>query len=71
METERERLMDKDVLGIIIAVILLVGVPLLATTYKKEPTDICNTPIYKLSVNELNKAVLTCKAKQGEIKNAR
>ena len=63
--------MDKDAIGIIIAISLLVGVPLLANCHKQEPTDICNTPIYKLSVNELNKAVLTCKIKQGEIKNAR
>ena len=53
----------------IIIVLLLILPPLFRSLFKEKPkVDICRTPIYRLSVNELNEAVLVCKATK-EIRN--
>jgi len=53
---------------LIIPILVLIFVPLTKEMIKSKPVDICKTPIYKLSVNELNQAVVICKANKAEIR---
>ena len=53
----------------LIIILLLILPPLFRSLFKeKSKVDICRTPIYKLTVNELNQAVLVCKTNKAEIR---
>lgn len=60
-----------SIIPITIIILLLLIVPLMRDFIKKNSAykvDICKTPIYRLSINELNEAMIVCKATK-EIKN--